>query len=307
MIPYWCLMDILKCLNRNDLERIQLTNRTLNDIVNQEFSTHPLRDMAGVTVCVLIENNEFVISIREYDHSCVYGRCFVPQARSYDFCGQDCDHFYPLNAMRPFLRENVRFRFTDISISDRNNFTPYTPDHISDLESIAHIWAGKHLYIYDLSKNDSSSLSLILESTSVLQCRTLHIEDNQKRIQVLQNPNIYSLYAIDLSLTCSFSDNKILQLVQQKESYPESNTMFGIDSDKEDVDDAMESIKLSFLASENCCRFRFIIKAFDAEDIVEFRLENSRTNEVLELKIINFPEGKRALIQTCWNEKDLGM
>ncbi|KAI1708280.1 hypothetical protein DdX_11960 [Ditylenchus destructor] len=60
MLPYWCLLDILKFLNRSHIERIQVTNRMLNNIVNQNFASYPLRIMPDIVAHVQIENNELV-------------------------------------------------------------------------------------------------------------------------------------------------------------------------------------------------------------------------------------------------------
>ncbi|KAI1710876.1 hypothetical protein Ddc_13209 [Ditylenchus destructor] len=255
-----------------------VTNRLLNDIVNREFVTHPLRVIPG-TMWVAIKNNELIIM-------CFNRCCLVPQewdlVREWnrDHC---FDHyFYPFNV----LCKNVRFKDTVIVIDAKNSFAKYTTDHITSLESISHIWVWKDLFIIDRSDNDPSSQSLILRSPSVFQCRALHVKDNKNRIGILQNPDIYSLNALDLNGT--ISDSEMLQIVQQfvkqKAFYPHSDTTLVFHGSTESITAVVEMLKQQFLTSEDRCRLRLIIKVMSLKDFSDFRLENSRTNEVFELK-----------------------
>ncbi|KAI1692763.1 hypothetical protein DdX_21061 [Ditylenchus destructor] len=177
--------------------------------------------------------------------------CLVPQewdlVREWnrDHCYGGCEHFYPISVMRPFLCKNVRFRDTFICIADENSSTRYKTEHISSLESISHIWAAKDLFIIDNSNNVPSSQSLILRSPSVYQCRALHVQDNRRRVQILQNPNIYSLNALDLN--GEISDSEVLEIVQQfvkqKASYPHSDTTLVFHGSIESLASAMEMLK----------------------------------------------------------------
>ncbi|KAI1708353.1 hypothetical protein Ddc_14382 [Ditylenchus destructor] len=287
MLPYWCLLDILKYLDRNYLERIQVTNRLLNDIVNREFVTHPLRVIPG-TMWVAIKNNELIIMCRT--RCCLVPREWdLDREWNRDHCFGGCKHFYPINVMRPFLCKNVRFKHTMIVINGKNSFSKYKTDHITSLEAISHIWAWKDLYIRDNSDNDPSSQKLILSSSSVFQCRALHVQDNKRRIEILQNPDIYSLNALDLHGT--ISDSEMLQIVQQfvkqKASYPHSDTTLVFYGSTESIAAVVKMLKQEFLTSEDRCRLRLIMKIMSLKDFSDFRLENSRTNEVLELKGIS--------------------
>ncbi|KAI1699827.1 hypothetical protein Ddc_18399 [Ditylenchus destructor] len=283
MLPYWCLLDIFKSLSRNDLERIQVTNRMLNNIVIQNFTAYPLRIMAEAGTYVQVRNNELVLSIEKND--CY----FAPATRQWNFfyCNPDGQHFYPINTMLPLLCKTVRFRFTIITIHDSNI---YTSDHIATLESIAHVWDAKQLHIYDRSENDPSSLSRMLESSSILRCRTLYIRDKRKRIRLLQHPNVYALRAVDLSINRSLSGGEILQLFEQKASYPESDTIFVLESAKRSIELAMEIIRQMFLTSDDRCRLRCVITMPSLQHIPEFCLKNTQTCEVLELKHISEEE-----------------
>ncbi|KAI1714462.1 hypothetical protein DdX_08557 [Ditylenchus destructor] len=320
MLSYWYLLDILKFVNRNDLERIQVTNRMLNDIVNRDFATYPLRVMPETMAYVQIENNDLVISIQKND------RCFVPLARQWKCCNcrqacknfypvsvmrpfgfrmsnkrskpraQQCnhcnckqsyDHFYPVNVMRPFLCKNIRFKFMSISIKNDDDTTA---NHIATLESISHIWAAKILYIHDREDliSNSWTKNLLLRSSSVLQCRILHTRIDGEEIQILQHANIWSLNAIVFDQ--SFGENEILQLVEQKAFYPHSDTALEFYSTWVCINIAFEAIKQKFLASDERCRLRLIVRTTFENFFLEFRLQNALTNEVLEVKRISEKE-----------------
>ncbi|KAI1702584.1 hypothetical protein Ddc_16985 [Ditylenchus destructor] len=61
---------------------------------------------------------------------------------------------------------------------------------------------------------------------------------------LLQHPNIYALRAVDLSINRRLSGDEISQLVEQKASYLESDTIFFVlESAKRSIDLAMEIIR----------------------------------------------------------------
>ncbi|KAI1707278.1 hypothetical protein Ddc_14935 [Ditylenchus destructor] len=285
MLPYWCILDILKYFSRNHLECIQITNRMLNDIVSRNFVSHPFRVLPGTVARVQIRYGKLALSIRKYN------RCFAPHFQNWNLCRQWCEHFYSVNVMLPFLSKSVCFGLTEISINDRNIFTPYSADHIATLESISHLWDSKDLKICDFSESDSTSLRLMLES-SLLQCRILHIQDDRRRISLFENPGTYALYAVDLMSQLPISLYEMLQLVQEKTYYPNSDTIFVFHCANESIKAAVEKLKQKFLTSRVHCRLRLIIRSSSPKDIFEFRLQNNRTNEMLELKHISKNKAK---------------
>ncbi|KAI1701426.1 hypothetical protein DdX_16105 [Ditylenchus destructor] len=285
LYPIWCILDILKFFSRNHLERIQITNRMLNDIVSRSFASYPFRILPGAVARVQIRYGKFALSIRNRD------RCFAPHFRTWNLCRECCEHFYSLNLMRPFLSKSVCFELTEISINEGNIFSPYSTEHIATLGSISHLWDSKYLRICDCSENDPTSLSLILKSL-VLRCRVLQLQDDRRRLSLLQHSDIYSLCAIDLMSHVPISRDEMLQLVQQKAHYPFSDTIFVFQCDNESIKSAMEVIRKKFLASRAHCRLRLIITSCSPKDISEFRFQNNRTNETLQLKHISKSQAK---------------
>ncbi|KAI1704994.1 hypothetical protein DdX_13925 [Ditylenchus destructor] len=301
MIPYWCLLDILKFQNRNELERIQVTNRLLNNIVNKYFATYPLRVFPETMVHVQIRNGNFGLSFRKFR----VGTCFMLDSRTWTHnnCAQECEHFYPFEVVRLFLCKNVRFKQAELYINDHHISKRYSACHIATLESISHVWAKKDLFIHDFSEKDPSSQSLILNSSSILQCRTLHVRDDRRRIQVLQYPNVYSLYA--LNTFGSVGSRETLpftqQLIEQKALHRNSDTIFVFFAVKESVNKAVEFIKQNFFTSQDYCRLRLIITTFSPNHISEFREMNHRTNEVLELKHLSNEQAEKFNIRPFYD------
>ncbi|KAI1703842.1 lectin c-type domain-containing protein [Ditylenchus destructor] len=269
--------------------------------------------MLFIKACVQVRNNEFGALLRVSGN-----RCFQPYIKKWAYCKNgyctgNCVHFFSIDEMRPFLSKNVRFGSVDICIADDKPSSPNTSDHIATLESISHIWAMKNLNIVDVSRNESNFLNLVLGSPSVLQCHTLYISHDRKRIQMPQNPNIYSLYAINLrnwrrfNEFGSFKSDEILQLALQKASSPHSDTIFVLEETQKTVVAAMELIQQNFMTSEDCCRLRIIIEInpldnlstnmFVSEDVPEFCLQNTRTKEVLQLKHTS----KKELVKGSYN------
>ncbi|KAI1692589.1 hypothetical protein Ddc_23529 [Ditylenchus destructor] len=244
MLPYWNVLEILKFVTRNDLERLQVTNRVLNDIINKDFASYPLRVMDDTWAHVQIRSGESVLSIQK---SC---QCFVPRTRQWKNCKTQCsnppkcEHVCLVYEMRPFLSKIVRFKHVTISIDVKHMFTPVLPYHIAALELISHIWDGRDLHIREKLQYQASSLKRMLGSSSLLRCRILRMENHRK------------------------------------------GSYYYRTRDKFDF----EITKQKFLESQDRCRLHLIIIISYSENISEFRLENNRTNEVLQLKHISYEE-----------------
>ncbi|KAI1690849.1 hypothetical protein DdX_22265 [Ditylenchus destructor] len=254
----------------------------LNDIINHDFGTRPIRLISDIGIRVLLKEEGLVISICK-DHS-----CFVINTREWiDHPHMmECEHFAPINEMRPFLCKNVRFGYANITTSKPfSTVAPYKLEYIATLESISHVWTAKHLGIYDNSSNDMSCLKMMLESPSLFQCRILRISDRKKRFEILNQPILYTLYGIVFGKMFDHFD--MCALFKQKTSFPNSDTIFAFEILMANIDSALETIKQEYLSSKECCRLRFIISVYSPNLILDFCLMNTHTNEVLELKHIS--------------------
>ncbi|KAI1694003.1 hypothetical protein Ddc_22424 [Ditylenchus destructor] len=231
-----------------------------------------------------IKDGELLLKLHNWNTS----ECLMPIVREWKhhICGVQCEYFYRMNEMSPFLAASVRFeKFCILLIS------PYSPDHIVEMESISHTWTEQELYVWD-SRHNASSLLLIFNSSALLGCRTLRIMDTDANTHLLQQPNLYALHAIHYE--SGVERDGILNLVRQKALFPKSNTILVILTciSEEEFSLALEVIRKEFLASSQPCRLRFVIKTFFREESMQFNLENNCTKEVLRLKFVTMKEAE---------------
>ncbi|KAI1700067.1 hypothetical protein DdX_16932 [Ditylenchus destructor] len=265
------------------------TGNTSSDI-NIEFAGQILRgDLddqldpdAHARLVVRVLNGELLLQILQN------GASFVPQTREWQNHSKisECVNCYPTNIMMPFLRPSVRLNSVIFSIDDRHPFTPYTLDHITTLESISHVWSGQTMTVNDWSANDQTSLSLILNSSAILKCRTLKVFDVNVRMDLLNNSSVYRLNEIDYQYLQT--REQIVQIIKQKATNPKSDTIVVLYPDPDEPEEivaALEIIRKHFLESSDLCRLRVIVAIrSDSKppENLEFRIENIQTNEVLQ-------------------------
>ncbi|KAI1714053.1 hypothetical protein Ddc_11616 [Ditylenchus destructor] len=306
MLPADVLLDILKCMNRDGLEKIHETTRVINDIIKRDFSSKPFRLLDDKTWPRIRrdrnKNNVLLLGIHRSNE------CFVPTIPGWQHCHRHCvqecsRHSYPIDEMRPFLSRYMRFSDVTIHIDEENDsaLPPYTPKQIALLESISHIWSGQMLSIVDLSVKTTESLKRMFGSLAILQCRALfhskirYVNIGSNLMDIYQSPNLYTLQAIYFS--SALTKDGILSLTHYKAEHPQSSTIFVFHPCPLHFDEALEAIKKEFSASSTRCRLRMVIETVvlaqaPLPENLEFRLENSRTKEVLHLKRITKQEAK---------------
>ncbi|KAI1704408.1 hypothetical protein DdX_14275 [Ditylenchus destructor] len=273
------------------------TTRVIDDIIKRDFTSKPLRIFDKKTWPRIHRNKNNVVLIGIYRRN----ECFVPTIPGWQHCHKHCyhecnRHSYPIDEMRPFLAQYMRFRDVKIHIDEDSE---YTPEQIASLESIAHIWNGQTLSIIDFSTKTTETVKRIFGSLSILQCRSLfhskagYVNLDSRVMDIYQSPNLYTLQAIYFS--SSITMDGILSLTHYKAEHPQSHTTFVFQPFILTFDDALEAIKEEFSASSTRCRLRMIIEIviLGYNTFIQnlaFRLENSRTKEVLQLKRITTEE-----------------
>ncbi|KAI1729745.1 hypothetical protein Ddc_02405 [Ditylenchus destructor] len=301
MLSAYVLLDILKCMDCDGLEKIQITNRAINNIVKSEFSSKPLRlfdedyflsvEFMNGKLSVLIHRKPdefFVPSRREwqkYDTSWRIGRIWSR------FCVMEYSHGYPFDEMCPFLSKNVRFKYTIIE-----KLPIYFSSCIFVVESFAHIWAGETLYISDHSLGDVNSFSFMLNSTNMLQCRNLCLYGGlffYSNFDAIHYSPLFEMQTINFG---SYIEEAfyMFHLIQIKAAYPHSNTTFVFTLYRDGLFDELEKIRKDFLESTNPCRLKIIFHSEElTEPLYDFRDKNSITGEALELKYITNMETRK--------------
>ncbi|KAI1714055.1 hypothetical protein Ddc_11618 [Ditylenchus destructor] len=295
----------------NDLSNVvgkvrEETTQVINEIIKRDFASKPL----------LLLDETIVPKIRnDYLQLCRPHLFFNPTLSEWQYCDHDeeCEHSYPLDEMRPFLANYIRFRKVRIHIDDLD-LPFYTPEQVTLLESISHIWSGQVLTIMDHWDYNNESIKRIFENSNIVQCRSLMywknsgvLSRNAPLMDIHRCSHLYTLHAI--YITWIRMESNILNLTHFKTAYPQSDTIFVISKghsrfhsfesdDFISMHDAFETIKKEFATSSTSCRLRVIIEImfsssiFSLPENFEFRLENNRTKEVLQLKRITKQEAK---------------
>ncbi|KAI1714073.1 hypothetical protein Ddc_11637 [Ditylenchus destructor] len=247
----WTTKEILRFLNRKELVEIQETSRVMNNLIKKDFASKPLRILDDIILRVNIKEGDLLLSV------CRKNSCFVLNTRQWqrhdygrrNFYLDTCEHFYPFEVIRPFLSEHLRFKRTHIAIGSDSH---YTPEHITLLESISHIWSEQKMKIRNVARSHhpQDSVGRIMNSSIIQQCRMLTIFDKDcANRDLFQCANLYSLRVVDYT-------------------YP------------------IDHNRMMFLKSSSACRLQIIIQYCllgTPINVNLFRLENSRTNEVLQL------------------------
>ncbi|KAI1713351.1 hypothetical protein Ddc_12006 [Ditylenchus destructor] len=299
----------------------------IDDIIKRDFASKPLRliDEDIMPYISRSKNNEFLLGIWQR-----YNKCFVPSVPGWQDCmknhesdRQPCQHHsYPTHEMRPFLAKHLRYRNVEILITENDSCLPsYSPEQIAVLESICHIWSGQKLSILDTDYGDKDhnidNLERIFGSSAILQCRPLRhwkvyctcetVATSLLASGIYLSSNLYSLHSIFFSC---LRITDLLNLVHYKTEYPHSNTIFVLYGGQMSGEAACNAwcvenigvfrkIKEEFLTSSVPCRLQVLFE-LDVHDVwdtqesptkdLEFRLENSCTKEVLQLKYITMKE-----------------
>ncbi|KAI1714058.1 hypothetical protein Ddc_11621 [Ditylenchus destructor] len=292
MLPAYVLVDILKYMSRDALEKIQVTTRTLNILIRSDFSLKPFRVIGKSSLRINIEGGQLLLTIHRRKNCA--DECLAPSVRAgWQKCNMwhECKHKYALDQMSRFLAQCVRFQQTKIMIDSHD---PYSSKAISEVESIAHIWSEQHLAITDFSSTEEHSLCPLLSNPNMLRCRILDVYGD--RTNFVQNsrkyPALYALHAI--SFTWRILADEIDIISRNKATFPQSDCIFLFpDTLQDEMINALEVIREEFAESSNSCRLRMIFQLDTLDDQnVDFRMENKQTNEILELKHITKAEAK---------------
>ncbi|KAI1692606.1 hypothetical protein DdX_21160 [Ditylenchus destructor] len=182
------LFDSLYYLNRDQLDRVSIVCRPLKNFVERCFGSKPYRIFDRLRICkgsyALIHNN-----VQWYPNQEDYT---VQQF----FAGEKCK-YYTFAEMRPYLGLTVRIKEMDIVVAA----STYIPQHITEMESIAHLWRDGWITICNARNVDSlvgtQDSPLILNSPTILQCHLLIM--NNPHFSFKDYKVMYSVDVIDIN------------------------------------------------------------------------------------------------------------
>ncbi|KAI1702716.1 hypothetical protein Ddc_16944 [Ditylenchus destructor] len=181
--PFVC--DSLYYLNRNQLERFSIVCRPLKNFIERYLHSKPYRvfDILYIRRALYaLVNNEVQWHPNRDGYS---AQQFLAGETLHS-----CIKYYSLAEMRPYLDQNVRIKKTLIYL---DGFS-YLPEHIEEMESIAHLWCDGKIIIWNGSTGIvAENFQLILDSPKIMQCRHLYMTRAQfsfKDYKLLYNAKI---------------------------------------------------------------------------------------------------------------------
>ncbi|KAI1713813.1 halomucin [Ditylenchus destructor] len=210
--------------------------------------------------------------------------------------------YFPLETMRPYLSQFVR---VDEAILFCDEYS-YTPEDMTMLASISHLWSGRLLWLsvrdigiesqpeleMNFRNNVSSSIHNILSNEAIFSSRYLELYEFSQFVSLHDYSRVYTLDMLLLKIyICPIPLNieVLLALIEHKSQFPESKTLFVLDISTFETREAevTDAIRKNFSSASTTCPFQLVIMDDDnSEGSDEFRLENGTTREVLQLKII---------------------
>ncbi|KAI1710921.1 hypothetical protein Ddc_13182 [Ditylenchus destructor] len=165
--------DTLYYLNRDQLERFSIVCRPLKNFIERYFHSKPYR----VFDLLYIRGGSYALvhnDVRFHPNRDDYS---VQQFLAGQICNRNDYEYHSFTEMHPYLGPTVRITETNIDIA--GNVT-YNPEQIEQMESITYLWRDHKIDIWN-SENcaclDSEDFQLILNSPTILKCKTLHLSN----------------------------------------------------------------------------------------------------------------------------------
>ncbi|KAI1693510.1 hypothetical protein Ddc_22766 [Ditylenchus destructor] len=255
--PFVC--DSLYYLNRDQLERFLIICRPLKNFIERYFHSKPYRIFDGLEIngglYVLYHNRVEYFSFAE---------------------------------MRPYLSSTVRIKDTTILV-DASSFI-YSPEHIKEMESLAHLWSNHKISILNDSRGTYSRIVAkdfqpILNSPIILQCRELRMTNpdfSLKDYKVLYTVKVFEICYND---HLDFGESKYLaEFLEQPRLKPivdlhiSGNTI---------IANLLDRLSKDFSSAKSPNSFKIAIyfsPYAEFEPLIEFRKTNITSSEKLELK-----------------------
>ncbi|KAI1710438.1 hypothetical protein Ddc_13445 [Ditylenchus destructor] len=273
--PFVC--DSLYYLNRDQLEHFSIVCRPLKNFIDRYFHSKPYRVFDNLSISAgtySLRHNNVLWHPNRDDYS-AQQFLGIQLVKRYN----PVVKYYSFDEMRPYLGQTVRIKKTWIYLDDG---TTYNPEHIEQMESIAHLWCDRRI---DVWKRDSGILcvlndfQLILDSPTILQCRHLFMmraHFSFKDYKVLYNAKIIENYygneETDPDYWAQFLEQPgVKPLVVLRYLHRES------------INTLIDHLSKAFSSAVSPNAFKIVFANY-RKDLTEFRKTNETSGEKLELK-----------------------
>ncbi|KAI1697762.1 hypothetical protein Ddc_19543 [Ditylenchus destructor] len=269
------VFDSLYYLNRNQLERFSIVCRPIKNFIDRYLHTKPYR----VFDCLWIRGGLY--SLR---HNNVQWHPNRDDYSAQQFLAGEALHprveYYSFAEMRPYLGQTVRIENTLIELDFDTAGTAYNPEHIEQMESIAHLWCNRKISVWKWEIGTiAEDIQLILSSSTILQCQLLsmrraHFSFND--YNVLCNAKIIENYYYDDDTDPDYWT----QFLEQPGAKPLVVLRY---LNPESINNVLDYLTKAFSSAVSPNAFKIVFAQND-EPLTEFRKTNETSGEKLELK-----------------------
>ncbi|KAI1691022.1 hypothetical protein Ddc_24510 [Ditylenchus destructor] len=270
--PFVC--DSLYYLNRNQLERFSIVCRPLKNFIDRYLHTKPYR----VFDRLYIRGGSYILR-----HNNVQWHPNRDDYSAQQFLAGEALHsrvtYYSFAEMRPFLGQTVRIERIWILVAER---TTYNPEHIDEMESIAHLWCDRRITISKRNSGEivADDIQLILNSPTILKCRILFMNRAQfsfKDYNILYNAKIienhYEGDETDPDYWPQFLEQPgVKPLVVLRKLHRES------------INNVLDHLSKTFSSAVSPNAFKILFAEIWWDRMTEFKMTNETSGEKLELK-----------------------
>ncbi|KAI1694757.1 hypothetical protein DdX_19950 [Ditylenchus destructor] len=311
--PLTLIVNIFTFFDRNGLEMLAKADDFVKRIVQKHFPSKPYYFMDDVTLEIFRCQDAMAIALTTPKESedvnpanPSYHLTFNPHRNEWLDEG-DC---HSVEATRPYLNQFVRVQEAILFF---DYVYAYTPEDMSILASLSHVWSGRSIWLLvtwdgnhsrlandpNFRNNALTSIQNILSNDAIFSCRCLNLYDAAQLVSLQDYSRIYTVDVLLLQIfVCPIPLNigALLALIERKSQFPKSKTVFVVDISTFDtrLTEVTDAICNSFSSSSTPFAFRLIILD-DLENvpIEEFRLEKETTSEFLQLRQMSREESAK--------------
>ncbi|KAI1699307.1 hypothetical protein DdX_17394 [Ditylenchus destructor] len=268
--------DVLRYLNRDQLERLSIACRPLKYFIERYFHSSPYRVFDQLCIhegsYALIHNN-----VRWHPNREHYS---VLQFLDGQKCSENKNWGCSFAEIRPYLGPTVRIKKTTIYA----DYT-YNLDQIAEMESIAYLWRDGDIDIRNYYSKYNTSIVAedilpILNSSTVLQCKKLFLDNAHfsfKDHKILYSVKVIEVYYYNYPI----DPDSWLQFLDQPGVKP---LIVLLQSHRENADNVINHFVKAFSSAVSPNPFKIVFSGLYKEELTEFRETNKTSGEILELK-----------------------
>ncbi|KAI1704845.1 hypothetical protein Ddc_16016 [Ditylenchus destructor] len=212
------IYNVFRYFCRDELEIISNTSRFIQRLIEHKFPAHPFRVFDQLSICAN-EGDDLKLRLMNGYALLLQDHSNIEEFKERISHSEELDDSTCLQVdeMQPFLGLNVRIKETIIWLLPRSSITP---QHISAIEKISHLWTDRRLQLNSFSGQENSQTigsdcALIFKSPDIIKkCHQLSIWGIDMPFSDF--PNLYKPKAIKFIrfVTSQISPSHLLDFIK---------------------------------------------------------------------------------------------